>query len=174
MYKELFEKFENVENLGGKAWQHSLNLDLIEKTQIKDCSLHCFFLVPTRQRGNAVTTRQRRVATCKHGTLARPDSVPTLARGNQKNQKTKHIPLSLKIRLALTLRQRSDFIYSLYSLLIIKSPQIIKHSSNRFKYSCTSFRKLLPFRTSLLLLMFPFSYVFLINLISTLHLSISF
>lgn len=42
MYQELFQKFENVENLGGKAWQHSVNIDLIEQTKIKDCSLHCF------------------------------------------------------------------------------------------------------------------------------------
>jgi hypothetical protein len=41
-----------------------------------------FFLVPTRWRGNAVSTRQRRH--CQHGTLARPDWVPTQARGNQK------------------------------------------------------------------------------------------
>ncbi len=42
MYGELLKKFENVENLGGKAWQHSLNIDLIEQTNIKDCSIHCF------------------------------------------------------------------------------------------------------------------------------------
>jgi len=42
MYAELFKQFENVENLGGKAWQHALNLDLIEQVNIKDCSLHCF------------------------------------------------------------------------------------------------------------------------------------
>lgn len=41
-YSELFKPFENVENLGGKAWQHALNLDLIEQVNIKDCSLHCF------------------------------------------------------------------------------------------------------------------------------------
>jgi HEPN domain-containing protein len=46
MYAELFKQFENVENLSGKAWQHALNLDLIEQVHIqvhiKDCSLHCF------------------------------------------------------------------------------------------------------------------------------------
>ncbi len=42
MYGELLKKFENIENLGGKAWQHGLNIDLIEQTNIKDCSLHCF------------------------------------------------------------------------------------------------------------------------------------
>ena len=42
MYAELFKRFENAENLGGKAWQHAVNLDLIEQVNIKDCSLHCF------------------------------------------------------------------------------------------------------------------------------------
>jgi HEPN domain-containing protein len=42
MYAELFKHFENKENLGGKAWQHALNIDLIEQQNIKDCSLHCF------------------------------------------------------------------------------------------------------------------------------------
>ncbi|EDN66189.1 hypothetical protein BGP_2122 [Beggiatoa sp. PS] len=42
MYQELFQKFQNVEHLGGKAWQHSINIDLIEQSNIKDCSLHCF------------------------------------------------------------------------------------------------------------------------------------
>ena len=42
------------------------------------------FLVPTRQRGNPFSTRQRRCS--QEGTLARPDWVPTLARGNQKNR----------------------------------------------------------------------------------------
>jgi len=42
MYGKLFQKFENVENLAGKAWQHSINIDWIEQTNIKDCSLHCF------------------------------------------------------------------------------------------------------------------------------------
>jgi hypothetical protein len=41
----------------------------------------------TRWRGNAVSTRQRRVR--KYGTLARPDWVPTLARGNQKKKRKK-------------------------------------------------------------------------------------
>jgi hypothetical protein len=39
------------------------------------------FLVPTRWRGNAVMTRQRRRS---YWTLARPEWVPTLASGNQK------------------------------------------------------------------------------------------
>jgi len=42
MYAELLNNFENAETLGGKAWQHAVNLDLIEQVNIKDCSLHCF------------------------------------------------------------------------------------------------------------------------------------
>jgi HEPN domain-containing protein len=42
MYGELLNIFENKKNLGGKAWQHSLNIDAIEKLNIDDCSLHCF------------------------------------------------------------------------------------------------------------------------------------
>jgi hypothetical protein len=30
MYSELFNAFENAENLAGKAWQHALNIDLLE------------------------------------------------------------------------------------------------------------------------------------------------
>ena len=43
------------------------------------------FLVPTRWRWNAVSTRLQSAR--KDGTLARPDWVPTPARGNQKNFK---------------------------------------------------------------------------------------
>ena len=43
------------------------------------------FLVPTRRRGNAFSTCQHRGPQAhKDGTLARPESVPTPARGNQK------------------------------------------------------------------------------------------
>lgn len=42
MYADQLKSFENAENLGGKAWQHAVNLDLIEQVNIKDCSLHCF------------------------------------------------------------------------------------------------------------------------------------
>jgi len=45
-----------------------------------------FFLVPTRWRGNELATRQRRV-TPKDWTLARPEWVPTPARGNQKKRR---------------------------------------------------------------------------------------
>ncbi len=42
MYAELFKKFTNAENLGGKAWQHAVTIDLLEKAAFKDCSMHCF------------------------------------------------------------------------------------------------------------------------------------
>jgi HEPN domain-containing protein len=42
MYADQLQSFENTENLAGKAWQYAVNLDFMEKTNIKDCSLHCF------------------------------------------------------------------------------------------------------------------------------------
>ena len=42
MYAEKLKQFENVENLGGKAWQHAVNCDLLEQAKFKDCSMHCF------------------------------------------------------------------------------------------------------------------------------------
>ncbi len=42
MYAELFKKFNEAENLGGKAWQHAVTIDLLEKNAFKDCSMHCF------------------------------------------------------------------------------------------------------------------------------------
>jgi len=42
MYAEKLKQFENVENLGGKAWQHAVNCDLLEQVKFKDCSMHCF------------------------------------------------------------------------------------------------------------------------------------
>ena len=42
MYAEKLHQFENVENLGGKAWQHAVACDAIEKLNFKDCSMHCF------------------------------------------------------------------------------------------------------------------------------------
>ena len=42
MYAELLKKFTNTENLGGKAWQHAVAIDLLEKVEFKDCSMHCF------------------------------------------------------------------------------------------------------------------------------------
>ncbi len=42
MYAEKLKQFENVENLGGKAWEHAIACDVISKTPVKDCSMHCF------------------------------------------------------------------------------------------------------------------------------------
>jgi HEPN domain-containing protein len=42
MYAEKLKQFENVENLGGKAWQHARSCDLLEQEKFKDCSMHCF------------------------------------------------------------------------------------------------------------------------------------
>jgi HEPN domain-containing protein len=42
MYKEKLKAFENQESLIGKAWQHAAAIDLIETSDIKDCSIHCF------------------------------------------------------------------------------------------------------------------------------------
>ena len=39
MYQEKLVKFKNVENLAGKAWEHALAIDLLSKTDIKDCSI---------------------------------------------------------------------------------------------------------------------------------------
>lgn len=41
-YAEKLKHFENVENLGGKAWEHAVACDLIYSVNIKDCSMHCF------------------------------------------------------------------------------------------------------------------------------------
>ena len=42
MYAEKLKQFENVKNLGGKAWEHAKACDLIDGGGIDDCSLHCF------------------------------------------------------------------------------------------------------------------------------------
>jgi hypothetical protein len=42
MYQEKTNCFENIENLGGKAWEHAVILDMLKNTSIKDCSIHCF------------------------------------------------------------------------------------------------------------------------------------
>ncbi len=42
MYAEKLKHFENVKNLGGKAWEHAKACDLIDGSGIEDCSLHCF------------------------------------------------------------------------------------------------------------------------------------
>lgn len=42
MYQDKFKQFENVENLAGKAWEHAVAIDVLNETNIKDCSIHCF------------------------------------------------------------------------------------------------------------------------------------
>jgi hypothetical protein len=42
MYQEKLERFRNIENLGGKAWEHAVAIDILSKTEIKDCSIECF------------------------------------------------------------------------------------------------------------------------------------
>jgi hypothetical protein len=43
-YADRLKIFENVENLGGKAWEHAVICDFLTEhgTIIKDCSPHCF------------------------------------------------------------------------------------------------------------------------------------
>lgn len=41
-YAEKLKHYENVENLGGKAWEHAVAIDLISTAQLKDCSMQCF------------------------------------------------------------------------------------------------------------------------------------
>ena len=42
MYQDKLKQFENVENLAGKAWEHAVAIDVLNTTNIKDCSIHCF------------------------------------------------------------------------------------------------------------------------------------
>ncbi|MBL0721847.1 MAG: HEPN domain-containing protein [Sulfurovum sp.] len=42
MYKDKFKKFENIEDLSGKAWEHAVAIDTLKQTNIKDCSIECF------------------------------------------------------------------------------------------------------------------------------------
>jgi HEPN domain len=42
MYQHKLNKFENIENLAGKSWEHAVTLDILNNTTIKDCSIHCF------------------------------------------------------------------------------------------------------------------------------------
>jgi hypothetical protein len=49
MYQEKFKQFENIENLAGKSWEHAVAIDVLNKTTIKDCSIHCFhYLLETK------------------------------------------------------------------------------------------------------------------------------
>ncbi|MCF6204723.1 MAG: hypothetical protein L3J59_13820 [Methylococcaceae bacterium] len=38
MYQEKLTCFENIENLGGKSWEHAVTLDILNKTNIKGIS----------------------------------------------------------------------------------------------------------------------------------------
>jgi len=42
MYQQKFNKFKNIENLAGKAWEHAVAIDVLATTDIKDCSIECF------------------------------------------------------------------------------------------------------------------------------------
>lgn len=42
MYQELFRDFENTKNLAGKSWEHAVAIDLLNSSNIQDCSIHCF------------------------------------------------------------------------------------------------------------------------------------
>jgi hypothetical protein len=42
MYQEKLSKFKNIENLGGKSWEHAVAIDALKATEIKDCSIECF------------------------------------------------------------------------------------------------------------------------------------
>jgi hypothetical protein len=42
MHQELFKAFDNVKNLGGKAWEHAVAIDFFHSSCIQDCSIHCF------------------------------------------------------------------------------------------------------------------------------------
>ena len=42
MYADKLHYFENVENLGGKAWEHATAMDLISHSQIANGSMHGF------------------------------------------------------------------------------------------------------------------------------------
>ena len=42
IYQELFKDFENTKNLSGKAWEHAVAIDLLNSSNIEDCSIHCF------------------------------------------------------------------------------------------------------------------------------------
>lgn len=42
MYAEKLKQFEKKKNLADKAYQHAVVIDLLEKVQFDDCSMHCF------------------------------------------------------------------------------------------------------------------------------------
>lgn len=42
IYSERLNRYENHKNLSGKAWEHAVAIDLLNKSNIEDCSIHCF------------------------------------------------------------------------------------------------------------------------------------
>lgn len=42
MYAEKLKQFEKKKNLADKAYQHAVAIDLLEKVEFDDCSMHCF------------------------------------------------------------------------------------------------------------------------------------
>jgi HEPN domain len=42
MYQDKLKHFENIENLAGKSWEYAVAIDVLNNTNIKDCSIHCF------------------------------------------------------------------------------------------------------------------------------------
>ncbi len=47
MYTEKLKHFENVKNLGGKAWEHAKVCDWVSDSGIDDCAMHCFHFQQT-------------------------------------------------------------------------------------------------------------------------------
>jgi len=41
-YKNLLSSFADTKNLAGKAWEHAVIVDYLNREPIKDCSVHCF------------------------------------------------------------------------------------------------------------------------------------
>jgi len=42
IYQKILNAFENQKNLSGKAWEHAVAIDLLNTSNIEDCSIHCF------------------------------------------------------------------------------------------------------------------------------------
>ncbi|MDM8547649.1 HEPN domain-containing protein [Candidatus Venteria ishoeyi] len=42
IYSKILYEFENHKNLSGKAWEHAVAIDLLNNSNIEDCSIHCF------------------------------------------------------------------------------------------------------------------------------------
>jgi len=42
IYNEILKEYENHKTLSGKAWEHAVAIDLLNSSNIEDCSIHCF------------------------------------------------------------------------------------------------------------------------------------